>query len=471
MKIFSQVKEYIYIHKISFIIYILLCLILGILNIILPLINGKFIDTLLISRTANVVLYFCCILLLVFLTKLIVGYFVRILYAKLQINCAYEFNFKIIKHIQKLPYNKIENMDMLYLNKIVNNDTNALIIYALSVLQEFIIFCHIFSFFSEMHNRLNNYFQKLKKLTIKSQKISYFFEGIEDTIYMTCQIFVFYYGGVQIIHGNFTFGMFTIYSSYVSMILSSLKYFFEFGKKYQETMGAHDRIEQLLRMEEKKNGNKQLQSIHAIKLLDVSFSYDKKVILKELNYTFSKGYIYGIIGENGVGKSTLLNLITGIYEADSGHILYDNDDIRTIDLLHIRKYLFTVVPQSIDLLDDNIFNNVVLTPNFDDKFKDRLKEIIKILNFEKGFQNKYSDINIKINEHDISKGEQQKIALLRALLKDPDVIILDEPTTALDQITTTNLLQYLKSKKKNKIIIIITHDDRITSIFDSILKL
>ena len=348
-----------------------------------------------------------------------------------------------------MPYNKIENMDMLYLNKIVNNDTNALIIYALSVLQEFIIqafalffpsivlfqlnntmfffcltamlfycityliirrklykmsqeltkansdffskmqeqydfilFCHIFSFFSEMHNRLNNYFQKLKKLTIKSQKISYFFEGIEDTIYMTCQIFVFYYGGVQIIHGNFTFGMFTIYSSYVSMILSSLKYFFEFGKKYQETMGAHDRIEQLLRMEEKKNGNKQLQSIHAIKLLDVSFSYDKKVILKELNYTFSKGYIYGIIGENGVGKSTLLNLITGIYEADSGHILYDNDDIRTIDLLHIRKYLFTVVPQSIDLLDDNIFNNVVLTTNFDDKFKDRLNEIIKILTFE-----------------------------------------------------------------------------------------
>ena len=114
---------------------------------------------------------------------------------------------------------------------------------------------------------------------------------------------------------------------------------------------------------------------------------------------------------------------------------------------------------------------MVLTPNFDDKFKDRLKEIIKILNFENGFQNKYSDINIKINEHDISKGEQQKIALLRALLKDPDVIILDEPTTALDQITTTNLLQYLKSKKKNKIIIIITHDDRITSIFDSILKL
>jgi ABC-type bacteriocin/lantibiotic exporter with double-glycine peptidase domain len=203
-----------------------------------------------------------------------------------------------------------------------------------------------------------------------------------------------------------------------------------------------------------------------IKFDNVSFKFKNEDIrpLKSVNLSIKKGEVVAIMGASGSGKSTLLQLILGFLNPTKGSIKIDNVNLREIKDSW-QKYI-GYVPQNIYLLDENIATNIALgVPKNKINFK-KIRKILKILNlgkYIKNLDNKFSK-NIEYNSANISGGEKQRIALARALYNDSKVLVFDEITSALDNITSIKIMKEFLKIKKNKTIIIVTHDTSIAKL-------
>lgn len=212
--------------------------------------------------------------------------------------------------------------------------------------------------------------------------------------------------------------------------------------------------------------NKEFIFYKIIKFNNVSFEYKNEEIkpLKSINLSIKKGEVVAIMGASGSGKSTLLQLILGILNPTKGSIEIDNKNLKEIK----ESWQKTIgyVPQNIYLLDENIAANIALgVPKNEINFK-KIKKLLKILNLKKyikNLDNKFSK-NIDYNSTNISGGEKQRIALARALYNDSKVLVFDEITSALDNITSIKIMKEFLKIKKNKTIIIVTHDTSIAKL-------
>lgn len=212
-----------------------------------------------------------------------------------------------------------------------------------------------------------------------------------------------------------------------------------------------------------------------IEFKNVFFSYSSNnqlPILKNINVKIYKGESVAILGSNGSGKSTFLNLLTGLVEPSDGEILIDG----SIDIMKIKKSWiknFSYVQQNIFLLNDSIKNNIM----FGDNKKidiEKYNEILSLLNLYeifKNFPNKLDTI-VNIDEINLSGGQKQLISIARALYKDTDIIIFDEANSALDSNYLNILKDLLIKLKKQKTIILVTHETRLLeNSFDKIFKI
>lgn len=200
---------------------------------------------------------------------------------------------------------------------------------------------------------------------------------------------------------------------------------------------------------------------NVIEFKNVFFSYSSNnqlPILKNINLKIYKGESVAILGSNGSGKSTFLNLLTGLVQPSDGQILIDG----SIDITKIKKSWIknlSYVQQNIFLLNDSIKNNIM----FGDNKKidiEKYNKILHLLNLDeifKNFPNKLDTI-VNIDETNLSGGQKQLLSIARALYKDSDIIIFDEANSALD-INYLNILKDLLIKlKKHKTIILVTHE-------------
>jgi len=200
---------------------------------------------------------------------------------------------------------------------------------------------------------------------------------------------------------------------------------------------------------------------NVIEFKNVFFSYSSNnqlPILKNINLKIYKGESVAILGSNGSGKSTFLNLLTGLVQPTDGRILIDG----SIDITKIKKSWIknlSYVQQNIFLLNDSIKNNIM----FGDNKKidiEKYNKILHLLNLDeifKNFPNKLDTI-VNIDETNLSGGQKQLLSIARALYKDSDIIIFDEANSALD-INYLNILKDLLIKlKKHKTIILVTHE-------------
>ncbi|MCL2360274.1 MAG: ABC transporter ATP-binding protein/permease [Defluviitaleaceae bacterium] len=170
-----------------------------------------------------------------------------------------------------------------------------------------------------MIKKADDSYTNLSGTAIHNQKINYFYNSADGTISTIAQISLFVIGGLQVLASNFTIGMFTIFTSYFNMMLGACRYFFNLGGTYQNTMVAHDRIQEILDQKPESQGNQLLYNIGKIELQNVGFSYNTnftRQAITSINASFHKGNIYGITGPNGAGKSTLINLLLGMYIDD-----------------------------------------------------------------------------------------------------------------------------------------------------------
>ena len=325
----------------------------------------------------------------------------------------------------------------------------------------------------EINQRADNSFADMRAKAVSNQKISHIYSGLGGFTSTIAQIVLFVIGGTQILAGNFTIGMFTIFTSYFNMMLQASKYFFGLGAYYQNTMVSHDRIEEIYSHKPENCGLGRINDISNIELKDVSFSYegcDEKKVISNFNAMFAKGNIYAIKGTNGAGKSTLISILMGLYVDEyTGSITYDGVDIRQIEMKQARKNLFGFAEQEPTLINDSVRYNMYF--NHDEPTSQPLESHISTLNMQNFYSKNGLDFIINEKNSNTSGGEKQKISILKVLCKDPAVMIFDEPTSALDALTTKSLMNYLQQVKKDKIIILITHDEFVKGCCDKVVSL
>lgn len=221
-------------------------------------------------------------------------------------------------------------------------------------------------------------------------------------------------------------------------------------------------------MEETDNGETAALCPDDLKLQQVSFAYEKeKYVLKDVDILFAKGSKTAIIGRNGSGKTTIINLLTRMYEPTSGKIMLGTEDISELPLPEYRN-MVSVVSQQIYLFNDTIRNNICLYKRVDDVI---VEEACKDSGLEDFIKEVSLDYVVGQNGAMLSGGQKQKIALARALIHDKPIVIFDEATSNTDAYSEQQINGLLDTKLKEKTVIVITHKKEILNKVDQIVVL
>ena len=214
--------------------------------------------------------------------------------------------------------------------------------------------------------------------------------------------------------------------------------------------------------------------IQSIDFCNVNFKYnkDENMLLKNIKFSINLNETVGLIGKNGSGKSTVCNLLLGLLKPTSGKIKI-NDKHDLSDLSNNWHKYIGLIPQNIFLLDDTIENNVafgVSSENIDKQKLDRALELSLCTELSDKF-NSRTNLTIGDKGNNLSGGEKQRLAIARALYDDPKVLIFDEPSSALDQVSKELFIKILKKIKINKMVLIISHDAEIIKHCDNLISL
>ena len=203
------------------------------------------------------------------------------------------------------------------------------------------------------------------------------------------------------------------------------------------------------------HNNKNINFNNNITLKDVGFMYGDKNILEKINLQINKNETVIIAGPSGSGKTTLCDIICGFLSPSQGKILIDDIEINIKNNKNFRK-LFGYVGQETIIINENFYLNISFQKEYD---KARVEEVAKIAQIDNFIQTKKNGFNYVISENgkNLSGGQRQRVAIARALYHDPEIIILDEATSNLDQKTEDDFFTLVNSKLSNKTKIIITH--------------
>lgn len=215
----------------------------------------------------------------------------------------------------------------------------------------------------------------------------------------------------------------------------------------------------------KKDFSYESNEIHNIKIKNLKFSYLKnsKEVIKNINLNIDKKDKIAIVGESGSGKSTLLNILCGLLKPSSGKIIVNkNESLKIKSIQSVIGY----VSQNIFISDDTAFFNISLSNKINKMNKEQIKKIAKSLKLNINLNKKVGDRGSKL-----SGGQIQRIGIARALYRNPQILILDEATNALDEKTEKEVLNYIFKEFKERIIIFCTHKTSIISNFNKVIKI
>jgi ATP-binding cassette subfamily B protein len=214
-----------------------------------------------------------------------------------------------------------------------------------------------------------------------------------------------------------------------------------------------------------------LDTINTIRFKKVCFNYDAKEVLDNVSFTIKKNDKVLINGENGAGKTTLVKLLVRLYDNYNGVIELNNMDSKKYSLKSIRRQI-AIVFQETFLFDDTLYRNIICGNK--NVSREEVIEVIEKVGLVKNLSGMSIDeiLNISIVEggKNLSGGQKRMIAIARALIKKPSVIILDEPTTYLDEQTKNNFCDFIRNIQ-NVILIIISHDNDLRSLINNTIEL
>jgi ABC-type multidrug transport system fused ATPase/permease subunit len=275
----------------------------------------------------------------------------------------------------------------------------------------------------------------------------------QKLIILVTQVVIFILSAVYIQKGLMTIGELIAFNAYAAMVFGP---FITIGRNWQTIQNGVVGIqetEKILSMEPEpyeKHGSKAIEIKGDITLEHVDFTYEEgKQVLQGISVSVKAGSVVALVGESGVGKSTLIDLISGYHFASKGTVKIDGHDIKDLNLRKLRQQI-AVVPQEVVLFNDTIQMNIKYG-NFTATHEEVRAAARKAhaLDFIEKFPHKWEQV---VGERGVklSVGQKQRIAIARAMLRNPRILILDEPTSALDagseKIITTSLDELMHGK-------------------------
>jgi len=272
---------------------------------------------------------------------------------------------------------------------------------------------------------------------------------------------ILWFGGRLVLAGEgLEAEAFIMYVAIFTQIINPAKALSSSFYNMQKGSAAITRIEEILnvpvKVDENVNGL-QLESFnHLIEFKNVSFSYDDKVILKNINLKIEKGKTVALVGSSGAGKSTLADLIPRFHDVSAGELLIDGVNIKEYSLFSVRKQMGIVTQEPI-LFNDTIAKNIAL--GVENAPDDQIESAAKIANADSYIRQKEAGYNTNIGDRGgkLSGGERQRLTIARAVLKNPPILILDEATSSLDTESERLVQDAINNMMQNRTSIVIAH--------------
>ena len=304
----------------------------------------------------------------------------------------------------------------------------------------------------------------LMENVLKTTKLSTNINALSSTISSMGEWIIILASSWLIINNRLTIGALASFNSFFSKFAESISSLAQINMKIQTVYLSINRIEGLMQLlDETRLKNEYKPNIYGdICIKEVNFSYvDSKKVLNNLSLEIKPKKLYVVVGENGCGKSTLLNLLMRFYEADSGEILLSNSNIKSIDIQYLREKV-VYVPQQIAFFQGSIIDNLSL---YNEKINlEEIMDVCKMVGIHNFIETLTEKYNTSIGKGgvNLSGGQLQKLAIVRAILRNPEIMILDEVTSDLDSRSEFEIMQLLNELSEKFTMITVAH--RINSI-------
>jgi ATP-binding cassette subfamily B protein len=288
-----------------------------------------------------------------------------------------------------------------------------------------------------------------------------FFGPLMVTLIGVSNLVVIYFGGMMYIDGTIkSIGTIAEFILYVNMLTWPVATIGWVSSLVQEAEASQKRINEFLKIEpEIKNTNPNHSIIKGeIEFRNVSFIYEDTNItaLKNVSFKVNKGETLAILGKTGSGKSSILTLITRMYDIKEGSILMDGIPLADLNLYDLRNSI-GIVPQDAFLFSDSIKNNIKFgkeNATDEEVFEAAKKAVVhdNIINFNNQYETVLGERGITL-----SGGQKQRVSIARAIIKDPEILLLDDCLSAVDTETEEQILNNLLEISKDKTTIIVSH--------------
>jgi ATP-binding cassette, subfamily B, multidrug efflux pump len=304
----------------------------------------------------------------------------------------------------------------------------------------------------------------LNNITLKSMYINMFINPIINIITAFTTVALLYFGALQVNAGNLEVGQLVAVIQYVTMILFAIIMMVVIFIMGPRAITSLLRIVEVINAENHvKDGpdTSKITLISKIEFKNVTFSYPKsnQPVLKDLNFNIEKGKVTAIIGSTGSGKSSIIRLLMRFYDYNSGSIMIDGKDLKSLKQSNIRD-IIGFVSQKPQLFSGTILSNLALSGIKDET---KINQVLAVASAG-DFANEKGGLEAKVEQGGVnySGGQKQRLAIARALAKDPEILIFDDSFSALDYQTEAKIFNNLKTELKSKTIIIVAQ--RISSI-------
>jgi ATP-binding cassette, subfamily B, bacterial len=310
---------------------------------------------------------------------------------------------------------------------------------------------------------------------MRMQRVTYFAGGLPGTVLSIGSAIAFFYGGMRVIDGSLTLGTMGAFLAYQMRVFAPAQALMGLYASLTTAKVSWSRVLEILDapidVVEAPDAKAVTKPRGELTFDAVSLGTDRQSrVLDEVSFTARPGQTIALVGGSGVGKSTIAYLATRLLDPDTGVVRFDGHDLRSLQLESVRR-LIVLVEQEPTLLYSTIEENIrYVRPTATTDDVRNAAEAAGIANFIRGLPDGYATM---VGERGlaVSAGERQRIALARAFLADPAVLVMDEPTAALDAISQRQIIEGARSVMRGRTTLLITHRREVAMAADHVVVL